>query len=74
MGPHMHPFSNSSPRGTGGKINNFMGLAVLVAPEDTVNNTLCMAGSPVPKYATAKALPAAEKTKTLQHFVILEWL
>lgn len=43
----MHPFTNSSPQRTGGKINNFMGLAVLGAPEDALNNTLRMAGSPV---------------------------
>lgn len=63
----MHPFTNSSPRGTGGKINTFMGLAVLGAPEDTVNNTLCMAGSPVigPKICYSQGPACGGKNKNI---------
>lgn len=46
------------PRETGRKINNFMGLAVLEAPEETVNNTLWMGGSPVIGPKVAHQAPA----------------
>lgn len=75
MSPHIHPSTNSSPQGTGRKINNFMGLAVLEAPEETVNNMLWMGGSLVTAPKIAHQAPACgEYPKTLQHCVILQWL